>query len=150
MPRFSPHSVEDLKAHKGSSLVVAGEQQPAEVHAMVYAINDALGNTGKTVSYIEAVDVNAAKQREKFDELIADLEAEQVDALFIIGGNPVYNAPGGIDFGGLLEQVRFRLHVSSYLDETSHICNWHIPRSHYLEAWGDAEPLTVQHLLFSL
>ncbi len=36
----------DLKAHRGSGLVVAGESQPPPVHALAHAINEALGNAG--------------------------------------------------------------------------------------------------------
>ena len=41
----------DLQAHKGRSVVVAGEFQTDGVHAAAKAINDALGNTGTTVLY---------------------------------------------------------------------------------------------------
>src|SRR5262245_47014893 len=40
----------DLQANRGKGLIVAGERQPAAVHAAVYALNAHLGNTGKTVS----------------------------------------------------------------------------------------------------
>src|SRR5262249_32257148 len=43
----------DLSAHRGRSLVIAGDAQPAAVHALAAAMNDALGNTGKTVAYSE-------------------------------------------------------------------------------------------------
>ena len=46
----------DLKAHRGTSLVVVGDEQPPAVHALVHAINDALGNVGQTVVYTEPVD----------------------------------------------------------------------------------------------
>ena len=36
----------DLQAHRGRSLVVAGDYQPAAVHALAHAINQALGNVG--------------------------------------------------------------------------------------------------------
>ncbi len=36
----------DLTAHRGASVVVAGADQPAAVHALVHAINQALGNYG--------------------------------------------------------------------------------------------------------
>src|SRR5260370_10068252 len=51
----------DLPKHKGASLVVAGEHQPAEVHALAHAINAALGNVGATLYYtgpVEAYPVN--------------------------------------------------------------------------------------------
>ena len=42
---------EDLKAHAGKSLVVAGYRQPESVHQLAHIINDALGNNGKTVAF---------------------------------------------------------------------------------------------------
>src|SRR5947209_5758912 len=41
--------VADLKAHRGESIVIAGEAQPPEVHAVVARINDARANTGNTI-----------------------------------------------------------------------------------------------------
>src|SRR5262249_45729613 len=50
---FASAVAEDLKAHRGSSLVVAGESQVPSVHALAHVINASLGNIGKTVSYTE-------------------------------------------------------------------------------------------------
>ena len=47
----------DLKAHRGAGLVLAGESQPPAVHALAHAINETLGNAGKTV------DVHRARRR---------------------------------------------------------------------------------------
>ena len=44
----------DLQAHRGASLVIAGDSQPAAVHALAHAMNQALGNVGKTVVYTRA------------------------------------------------------------------------------------------------
>ena len=48
----------DLLANRGKGLIVAGERQPAAVHAAVCALNTSLGNTGKTVSYYETKDAS--------------------------------------------------------------------------------------------
>ena len=37
----------DLAAHRGASLVIAGEEQPPRVHALAHAMNAALGNVGQ-------------------------------------------------------------------------------------------------------
>ena len=50
--------VKDLKAHRGSSLVIAGDHQPPAVHALSHFLNQALGNVGHTVFYAEAVNAN--------------------------------------------------------------------------------------------
>ena len=38
-------------ANRGESLVVAGYRQPLAVHLLAHAMNAALGNIGKTVSF---------------------------------------------------------------------------------------------------
>jgi hypothetical protein len=58
-----PALVRDLQKHRGACIVIAGEQQPPAVHALAHAMNDILGNVGKTVDYtapVEANPVNAA------------------------------------------------------------------------------------------
>ena len=47
--KFAEAVAEDLQKNRGTSLVLAGEQQSAEVHALAHAINAALGNVGATV-----------------------------------------------------------------------------------------------------
>ena len=40
---------------------------------------------------------------------------------------PVYNAPSDLDFAGALGKVPLSVHLSLYEDETSELCDWHIP-----------------------
>ncbi len=53
---------EDLKAHAGACLVVAGDEQSPEIHALAHAMNAALGAVGKTVTYLEPVEENPTDQ----------------------------------------------------------------------------------------
>jgi molybdopterin-containing oxidoreductase family iron-sulfur binding subunit len=50
-PRWIDAIARDLLANRGKGLIVAGERQPAAVHAAVCALNAHLGNAGHTVSY---------------------------------------------------------------------------------------------------
>jgi molybdopterin-containing oxidoreductase family iron-sulfur binding subunit len=127
----------DLASHKGTSLVISGEGQPAEVHAMAFAINAALGNIGKTVSFIEPVDPHPEDSAESIRSLVADMNGGKVDTLLILGANPVYTAPADLDFLEALKKVGLRVHLGQYDDETGFWCQWHLPEAHYLEAWGD-------------
>jgi MoCo/4Fe-4S cofactor protein with predicted Tat translocation signal len=127
----------DLQKNRGKSLVVAGEFQPAEVHALAHAINAALGNVGTTLYYTEPVEANAVNQLESFTELCADMDAGKVDTLLIFGSNPVYDAPHDFDFTTKLGKVAKSVQVSSHFDETAQYSKWHIAESHYLESWGD-------------
>jgi MoCo/4Fe-4S cofactor protein with predicted Tat translocation signal len=127
----------DLQAHKGASIVIAGDHQSAEVHALAHAMNEALGNNGKTVTYTDPVEGNPADQPESLRELVADMSAGKVDSLLIIGGNPVYNAPADLDFAGALKRVQWKAYLGLYADETGRQCIWTVPEAHYLESWGD-------------
>jgi molybdopterin-containing oxidoreductase family iron-sulfur binding subunit len=139
--KFANAVAKDLNAHKGKSLVVAGEHQSASVHALAHAINAALGNIGATVVLTDSLEVKPVDQIASISELVGEMNAGKVETLLILGGNPVYNAPifaGGQSFLSALEKVPFRVHLSQNNDETSVHCHWHLAESHYLEAWSDA------------
>jgi molybdopterin-containing oxidoreductase family iron-sulfur binding subunit len=128
----------DLRAHRGTSLVIAGDSQPPAVHALAHAMNQALGNVGQTVAYTQTVEVEPVDQLESIRTLVADMQAGRVDLLIILGGNPVYNAPIDLDFGAALDKVQTRVYLATHNDETAERCQWHIPAAHFLESWGDA------------
>jgi molybdopterin-containing oxidoreductase family iron-sulfur binding subunit len=127
----------DLQAHAGKSLLLVGETQPAEVHALGHAINQKLQNIGKTVTFIERVAANGGEQSGTLAELVKDMQDGAVDTLFILDGNPVYEAPADLDIVKALDKVRFGVHVGLFEDETSEHCRWHVPMAHTLEGWGD-------------
>ena len=145
--------VSDLQEHRGSSLVIAGDGQPAIVHALAHAMNRTLGNVGATVEYVEPVAAEPIDQLASLRELVDGMRQDNVEWLVVLGGNPVYNAPGELEFAKHYEQVRLRVHLSETFDETSFISHWHIPAAHYLEAWGDARAFdgtaTVQQPLIA-
>jgi len=130
-------AAQDLAAHKGASIVIAGEHQPPIVHALAHAINAALGNTGKTVTYTDSIEANPVNQIESLRDLVNDLNAGKVDFLIIIGANAVYDAPADFDFATAMMKARLRVHSGLYHDETAELCNWHVPAAHYLESWSD-------------
>ena len=138
--RFMAAVQKELELHRGSSLVIAGDHQPPSVHALAHAINEALGNVGKTVFYTDPVDANPINQTESIEDLVADMRAGKVDMLFILGGNPAYDAPADLGFADALKNtnIPMRVHLGLYQDETAELCQWHVNESHYLESWGDA------------
>jgi len=127
----------DLKAFRGRSVVLAGDHQPPAVHAICHAINGALGNVGTTVINTEPVEVKATNQLEEFKELIKEMNAGSVGALFIVGVNPVFTSTADVDFASALRRVALKVHIGQYEDETAVACDWHINEAHYLETWGD-------------
>ena len=129
----------DLQAHRGSSLVVAGEYQPAPVHALAHAMNQALGNVGTTVTYGGAIEASPTNNATSLNELVRAMDAGQVELLVMIGGlNPVYTAPADLKFSEKLSKVNLSVYHGLYADETAFLCHWSIPDTHPLESWGDA------------
>lgn len=129
---------EDLRESDGrsSGVVLVGRRQPPHVHALAHAVNEAIGALGIAVAIQDA-------QEEPDSELtvgtIQDLAAaDNIETLLILDGNPVYDAPADLEFGGILERDGVTsIHLSNHVDETSRMCSWHIPMALELEAWGD-------------
>jgi MoCo/4Fe-4S cofactor protein with predicted Tat translocation signal len=130
--------VNDLDAHRGSSLIMVGAKQPPAVHAMAHLINQALGNVGNTVFYTDPVPANPVNQTESLISLARDLQAGQVELLVILDGNPAYTTPADVNFGGLIGQAGLSVYLGRYNDETARLTDWHLPAAHYLEMWSDA------------
>jgi MoCo/4Fe-4S cofactor protein with predicted Tat translocation signal len=153
-PRWIDALAKDLLANRGKSLILAGERQPAAVHAAVGALNHHLGNTGKTVSYYETKDA-ALPSASSLASLVAAMKAGTVQTLVMLGGNPVFDAPADLDFPAAMAKVPHAIALGHTVDETSSKAEWHIPRAHYLESWGDARAVggtvsVVQPLILPL
>src|SRR5262249_35541729 len=145
--KFATELARDLTAHRGKSLLLAGDGQPPAVHALVHALNHKFGNVGETVFYSQPLlpDQQADSARH-LAQLTTALRERQVDPLLILGGNPAYTAPSDVAFAEVLrDQLANRgtddwlaICCSPYNDETGRLCHWHVPQSHFLEAWSDA------------
>ncbi|MCC5939948.1 MAG: TAT-variant-translocated molybdopterin oxidoreductase [Balneolaceae bacterium] len=146
---FSNHDwIEKLAAEllnaQGSSILTAGAEHSAETHAAVAAMNLALGNSGNTVTYHQLPYRENRNEHEAFLNAVNELKAGAYDTVVLVGGNIAYNAPADLDLAQALGNVDTAIHLSDYYDETSRVCNWHINRAHYLEAWGDGLSFTGQ------
>jgi MoCo/4Fe-4S cofactor protein with predicted Tat translocation signal len=144
----------DLLANRGKGLIVAGERQPPAVHAAVCALNNHLGNTGKTVSYFETKDA-ALPSASSLASLVAAMKAGTIKTLVVLGGNPVFDAPADLDFASAMAKVPQSIALGHSVDETAVKAAWHVPLAHYLESWGDARAVggtlsVVQPLILPL
>ena len=130
----------DLQSAKGRCIVIAGPRQPAAVHAIVHAINQALGCVGQTVRYTAVPDGLATSAVASIQELASAIGQGACSTLVLLGTNPVYDAPADLKFGELLKakKVKTTIHVGQHEDETAVLCDWHLPEAHDLESWGDA------------
>jgi molybdopterin-containing oxidoreductase family iron-sulfur binding subunit len=127
--------VRDLKASRGEGVVIAGETQPGELHSLVAQLNELLGNTGQTVSPAPALPLPG--NRIGFRDLVDEMHRGAVQLLVVLGGNPRYDAPADFNFADAFNKVKLRVHHSVYFNETSRHSHWHVPATHFLEAWSD-------------
>ncbi|HTU20621.1 MAG TPA: TAT-variant-translocated molybdopterin oxidoreductase [Gemmataceae bacterium] len=127
----------DLREHEKKGVVLAGEGQPASLHALVHAINHQLKNLGETVRYTAPLGAKPVDHGRQIEELVKDMDERRVKVLLILGVNPVYTAPVNLQFAEKLKKVPLRIHLGLYQDETAALCDWHIPEAHYLEGWSD-------------
>jgi len=125
----------DLKANPGASVVMAGYRQPGAVHVLANLINAKLQNIGKTVRFLSRPQEIATGS---ITDLANALKGGQVNALVILGGNPVLNAPADFDWKTLQRKAQTVVRLGYYEDETFAVSDWSLPMAHYLESWGDA------------
>ena len=126
---------DDLIANQGQSLVAVGPTQPPEVHAIAHEVNSLLGNFGRTVFLTESP--SSSPTNGTLNELVDEIDDGQVDTLIVLGGNPIYDAPGDVEFAGAFRRVPTTIRLGLYEDETSALSTWHLPQTHDFESWGD-------------
>ncbi len=135
---------DDLLAHEGSSIVISASNDP-EVQLMVAGLNAMLGNYGQTLDPDRTIMLRQGNDKD-FEGLKRSLLDKKVSLLIMSNVNPVYSA-GGEELGKAISEAGLSVYIGSSFSETAKISQYLAPDHHYLEAWGDAEPVRG---LFSL
>ncbi|MBV9750722.1 MAG: 4Fe-4S dicluster domain-containing protein [Acetobacteraceae bacterium] len=123
-----------LQAARGRALIHGGPELPAEAHALIFAMNEALGGRGHTYELLDVPDYRAADHGSSIAALVADMGAGRVDTLLILDANPVFTVP---DFAAALRQVPLSIQAGPAPNETALAASWHVPAAHAFEMWGD-------------
>jgi molybdopterin-containing oxidoreductase family iron-sulfur binding subunit len=124
---------------RGRSLVLCGSQDIA-THLVCNFINHLLGNYSKTLDIERASAQRQGSDRE-LQGLLQELEARKVAALLILDSNPAYDLPEGESLAATLRQVPLVIFCGERSNETASAARYVCPHPHYLESWGDAEPV---------
>jgi molybdopterin-containing oxidoreductase family iron-sulfur binding subunit len=130
---------EDLWSHRGESLVVCGVNDAA-VQVAVNRINSLLGNVGRTI------DLDRPSWQRQGDDgavtaVIEAMERGEVKGLLLWGANPAYDHPQADRFVRALARVPLKVSFAGQPDETAVLADVVSPDHHFLESWGDAEPV---------
>jgi molybdopterin-containing oxidoreductase family iron-sulfur binding subunit len=136
---FLEHLVETLWQNRGRSVVLCGSED-VTLQVLANYLNNLLDAYGTTVDVTQP-----AYQLQGSDgdlqHLLSELSAGRVGALFIHYCNPVHDLPDGAALKGTLGRVPLLVCCAERLDETAQLARFVCPVPHYLETWGDAEPV---------
>jgi len=135
--RLARAVAKDLFAARGRGLVLAGRRQPAALHALAIAMNAALGNAGRTVTWREPSLLDPLAGVDDLAALARELGAGEVDTLLCTAWNPAYTAPADLGLPALLLKVPNLVYLTAREDETSRLAGTVVAAAHPLEAWGD-------------
>jgi molybdopterin-containing oxidoreductase family iron-sulfur binding subunit len=130
---------EQLWHHRGESLVVSGVADKS-VQVVVNALNAFLGNIGKTVD-LARPSLQRSGDDQAMAELVEQMNRGEIHTLLLYGVNPGYDYPDAGRFLKGFEKVALSVSFSDRRDETSSRTDAICPDHHFLEAWGDAEPV---------
>ncbi|HET8737922.1 MAG TPA: TAT-variant-translocated molybdopterin oxidoreductase [Pricia sp.] len=124
-----------IRNNRGSAVVVTGLDD-VNAQTVVLAINEMLGS--------KAFDPQAPRyvrqgNTEAVANLITDMKAGKVGALFMDGVNPMYTLPNAADFKEGIEKTGFSLIFSTNWNETTEVTHYTGAANHYLESWGDVQ-----------
>ena len=71
-----------------------------------------------------------------------DANDNKFEAVFVIDTNPMFTMPKASGFSEALAKVPFVVSIQSFPNETDLAANLVLPAHHYLESWGDEQPVT--------
>jgi molybdopterin-containing oxidoreductase family iron-sulfur binding subunit len=134
---FVAAAAAELLAAGRAGVVVTGDRQPPAVHALAYAINQAVGSVGSTTWFTASTLIDAGAATQDLAALSGELQSGTIDTLFVLGGNPVATAPPSLRVGEALSRVATRIYLGPYENETAQASTWAIPALHPLETWAD-------------
>lgn len=123
-----------LKAGK-NAVVVTGIQDK-HIQLLALTINNHIQS-----EVMDVVVTNNTRQGNDADvkQLIADMKAGKIGALFINNSNPVYTLPNSADFVEGLNKVDLSVSFSMSDNETANATQYALATPHYLECWGMIE-----------
>jgi molybdopterin-containing oxidoreductase family iron-sulfur binding subunit len=134
-----------LWKHRGQGLVVSGSNNVA-VQTVVTTLNDLLGNIGNTIE-VRQPSLQRGSDDAAMLELVEEMKRGEVHTLILYGVNPAYDYVNARDFLNGLEKVALSVSFADRQDETSAHVHAVCPDHHFLEAWGDAEPVESHYSL---
>jgi len=128
----------DLADHRNHAVIVPSDDLSPEDWALCMAMNQALGAMGNQVTTHSVAPELAGNANDELATLTNELNAGRIDTLVTIDCNPVYDAPGSLNFADAFAKAKTTITLCVGMSETEIDSTWSLNGTHYLEAWGDA------------
>ncbi len=130
---------DELWRHRGESLVVSGCNDVA-IQLVVHTLNRLLGNVGQTLD-LDRPSLQRMGDDAEMATLVEELSRGEIHTLILHGVNPAYDYADHAGFLAGLSKVALSISTADRRDETSAAVHAVCPDHHFLESWGDAEPV---------
>ncbi|HVN95896.1 MAG TPA: molybdopterin-dependent oxidoreductase [Syntrophorhabdaceae bacterium] len=95
-----------------------------------------------TIDFSVISSLSRMSRAREMKEFVGRMSAREIDVLFILRANPVYNLPDQWGFSEALKSVPLVVSLSSFPDETNSLAHLIMPIHTFLESWGDYSPWT--------
>ena len=133
--KFISVLAKDLIKNKSKSIITVGADLDSSIHALICIINQSLNNNNKTITYHNVADAILSDSKSLTD-LFEQIKLNKIDTLLVLD----------LDFYHLFSHYFDKnisslvniIYLGSHNDMTAKNAYWSIPKSHYLESWGDA------------
>jgi molybdopterin-containing oxidoreductase family iron-sulfur binding subunit len=129
----------DLMSAKGKSLIVSSSNDK-NIQLIVNDINRILGNYGETIHLDKHTNFYQGSDAE-MAALVEELNNGNVDTVIFVNTNPSYSWSDADKFNNGLAKAKNSVSISLFADETASRCKIIAPDHHFLESWGDFEPV---------
>jgi molybdopterin-containing oxidoreductase family iron-sulfur binding subunit len=129
----------DLRRYQGESVIVCGTSDAA-TQVIVAALNHELSAIGRAID-VDRPSLQKLAHDTDVAALVGDMRRGDVGALLIHGVNPAYDYADATSFSEGVKNVDLVVSFADRLDETAALAHAVCPDHHFLESWGDAEPV---------
>lgn len=129
----------DLLKNKGRSLVVSGTNN-LQIQLIVNAINNMLGNYGKTIDLKRPVYLKQSNEAD-MQRIVGEMNENKIQGLLFYNVNPVYDYPQVDELVAGMSNVPLKVAFTEAMNETAKKCDYVCTTHNYLESWDDARPV---------
>ncbi len=135
--------VNEFRSTQNALILASGSTaNGSELLKVATGINVANGAIGTTILPAQAyLGFEGVSSPARVRALAQRMSAGEVPMLMVRNANPAYTLGKNVGFLEAMGKVGFKVSFSSIMDDTTEACDLILPDHHFLEQWGDAQPV---------